>query len=91
MQGRRRWGGTAGQDNYVKHCGNNKKIIVIRFHYKQSSHILVIWIYELWRNDVVCSLIRGTNQPILDGINSAITVQNKKLRQINTIKKIFIK
>jgi hypothetical protein len=36
-------------------------------------------------NDFLCSLIRGTIQPILDGTNSAITIQNKKLRQINTI------
>jgi hypothetical protein len=47
MQGRRRWGGTAGQDNYVKHRGNSQKIIVIRFHNKQSCHMQVIWIYEV--------------------------------------------
>jgi hypothetical protein len=37
MQGRRRWGGTAGQDNYVKHRGNSQKIIVIRFHKKKKK------------------------------------------------------
>ena len=42
-------------------------------------------------NDFPCSLIRGTIQPIFDGTNSAITIQNKKLRQINTKTKSLYK